>query len=277
MADLWAPKRRIEEAYRKALRKVLLGLADSLTDYDDPLGLVRAIKRFSYSRDFDRYAEATATQLVTHLFTDAGRTWRQAARANSRGRMVYQALRREMQGPLGGAIRHQIERNASIIKSLPLDVAKHATEHILSEHLRGARSDDIVSQIQGLFPHFAETRARLIARTETSKTSTALTQSRSQLVGVQWYVWRTAHDGDRVRASHRIMEGVLVRWNIPPNPEALEGEKHAYGHYHAGEIFNCRCYPEPVIDLSMISWPAKVYYGGAIQRMTRYQFEQITG
>lgn len=61
-------------------------------------------------------------------------------------------------------------------------------------------------------------------------------------------------DGLRVRKSHRIMEGVLVNWNMPPSPERLAGEKDV-GNYHAGNIWNCRCYPEPLISVDDIRWP----------------------
>ncbi|WP_220389001.1 phage head morphogenesis protein [Paenibacillus tyrfis] len=179
-----------------------------------------------------------------------------------------------MQGSINGAVRNQIERNATIIKSIPLDVSKLVTEHILVESMKGVRAIDIAEQIKELFPEKSNARAELIARTETSKTSTALTRARSENLGVDWYVWRTSEDS-RVRDSHALMNGVLIRWSDPPSPEQLDGEKRSYGHYHAGEIFYCRCYGEPVIGLDRIAWPAKVYYGGRIQRMTRKQFESI--
>ena len=249
-------------------------LSAYLIDLDDPIEIIKVIKTFTQSKDFDFYARATATKIVTHLFTDAGRTWRQAARKNSQGRMVYAALQKELQGPLGGAIRHQIERNAAIIKSLPFDVAKQVNEHILTQSMQGTRASDIAEQIKSYFPEATKAKANLIARTETSKTSTALTQARSQLIGIDWYVWRTSEDS-RVRDSHKLMDIVLVKWSDPPSPEQLDGEKHTFGHYHAGNIFNCRCYPEPAIDLDLVSWPAKVYRNGSIQRMTRKQFEAI--
>jgi hypothetical protein len=40
-------------------------------------------------------------------------------------------------------------------------------------------------------------------------------------------------------------------------------------------VHNCRCYAAPVILLNQISWPAKVYYGGAIRKMSKTQFESI--
>jgi SPP1 gp7 family putative phage head morphogenesis protein len=179
-----------------------------------------------------------------------------------------------MQGPIGGTVHHQIRRNAVLIQSLPLDVARSVNEHILTESLKGTRASDIALQIKTLFNEKSAAKANLIARTETSKTSTNLMQARSQSMGVDWYVWRTSEDA-RVRDAHKIMDGVLVRWTDPPSPERLDGKNLSSVHYQAGDIFNCRCYPEPIIDLDLISWPALVYYRGSIQRMTRKQFETI--
>ena len=212
--------------------------------------------------------------MVTHLFTDAGRTWRQAAKRNSKGLRIFEALLKEMQSPIGAAFRFQVERNAAIIRSLPLDVAKQVNHHIMTEVVKGTRASEIAQQIKQYFPEASKAKANLIARTEVSKTSTALTQVRSEATGVNWYIWRTSEDS-RVRGSHRIMDQVLVKWTNPPSPEKLDGQTRTYGNYHAGGIFNCRCYAEPVIDLNLVKWPAKVYYSGSIQRMTRKQFEKI--
>jgi uncharacterized protein with gpF-like domain len=113
----------------------------------------------------------------------------------------------------------------------------------------------------------------LIARTEVSKTSTALTRARSEDIGIRWYVWKTSEDA-RVRSSHKHMDNVLISWSSPPSPEKLDGLR-SVGHYHAGEIWNCRCYAEPVIEVEYLSWPHKVYCGGQIVKMSRKQFEGI--
>jgi SPP1 gp7 family putative phage head morphogenesis protein len=249
-------------------------LEDSLLGLDEPLEIIRRLRDYTQTKGFNAYAEAIATKMVTHLFSDAGRTWRQAARKNSQGRMIYQALLQEMNGPIGGAVRHQILRNAEIVKSLPNDIARQVNEHILTEAMKGTRASNMAEQIKAFFPEATKAKAGLIARTETSKTSTALTRARSESFGAGWYVWRSSRDS-RVRDAHRLMDGVLIKWVSPPNPESLKGMKRTFGSYHAGDIFNCRCYPEPVIDLDLITWPAVVHYGGTLRRMTRKQFEAI--
>ena len=117
---------------------------------------------------------------------------------------------------------------------------------------------------------------QLIARTETSKTSTALTRARSEELHLPAYVWRTSKDG-RVRPSHRLMDGVICFWNDPPAPEALLGIKSTLGHYCCGDAPNDRCYPEPLLRLDAVSWPHKVFAGGSIQSMTRAAFAGVAG
>lgn len=214
--------------------------------------------------------------MVTHLFTDAGHTWRQAAHVNSKGHMMYKALIKEMQGPLGYIVNHQINENAELIKTLPLDIAKHVNEHILTESLKGKRSSDIAKEILSLFPEKTEARANLIARTEVGKTSTALTQARSRQLNIPAYIWRTSEDS-RVRKAHEKMDGVIVFWDDAPNPEKLEHEKNVkHGPYHSGCIWNCRCYPEVLLDLNQINtWPAKVHYYGQIRKMSRNELERL--
>ena len=271
--DLFQPKRRIEEMYLRALEQIAQYIQTHIVNVDDPLEIAGSINRLTTDLVFSRYCEAAAMKMVTHLFNDAGRTWRQAANKNSRGRTIYEAIKFELRGHIGGEVEYQVRRNAEMIRTLPLDISRNITQYIEGEAIKGRRASDIAFEIQERFPQNVKAKARLIARTEVSKTSTALTKARSEEIGVRWYVWRTSED-QRVRKSHDHMDGVLVSWRDPPSPEKLAGERPV-GNYHAGCIFNCRCYPEPLLNVDDVKWPAKVYHNGAITRMTRKQFEQI--
>ena len=171
----------------------------------------------------------------------------------------------------------QVRTNAWYIKTFPRDIARELTDYIQSESMKGRRAYSIAKELQEIYDEKSIARMNLIARTETSKTQTALTQARAESIGISWYVWRTSEDA-RVRNSHEHMEGVLIKWSDPPNPEALDpnAEQKPYGSYHAGETFNCRCYPEPVVSLDFLDFPMQVYHSGSIQRMTKAQFENIT-
>jgi SPP1 gp7 family putative phage head morphogenesis protein len=213
--------------------------------------------------------------MVTGLAVDNAGDWRLAALKSTKGRLIFKLLRDEFNGPHGQRLRDLIIHNARLVKSLPLDVAESLLDHVKTEAIKGRRADDIMQDIKDRVPDIVDSKARLLARTEISKTSTAITRARSESIGLDWYVWRTSKDS-RVRHSHEIMDGVLVKWTDPPSPERLASEPRTYGNYHAGEIFNCRCYPEPVIRLDTLTWPMKVYTGGRIVRMNRAQFEKLT-
>lgn len=271
--ELWEPKKRITENYRRALKEITELIQKTIDGVTDPFEIVAKLKSLINSSILKNYSERAALKMVTQLFTDAGQTWRTAAKVNSRGRKIYEALRKELQGPVRGSFFEQVNRNAKIIKSMPINVASRVTNYITNESLKGRRASDIAEDIRNRVLVSSKANINLIARTEVSKTSTALTRARSEDIGLDWYIWRTSQD-ERVRSSHEHMEAVLVKWTDAPSPEKLIGEK-SVGNYHAGEVFNCRCYPEPVISVDDIQWPHKVYRGGSIKTITRKQFEQI--
>jgi SPP1 gp7 family putative phage head morphogenesis protein len=270
---LWEPKMRIERAYAASISKLILKFWQVNTLYRNPKDIIDALKAYVQTASFLSAAGDLAMGMATHLFADGARTWREAARQNSSGRAIYEALQREMQTGVGLTFYDIVQRNAGLISTLPLNIAEDVTRYVAEESMKGRRPEDIAADIARMFPQRTRARANLIARTETSKAGTALTAARCEDLGIDWYVWRTAKD-QRVRDSHRLMDRVLVAWRAPPDPEQMAGEP-SHGHYHAGEIFNCRCYPEPLIELHYIEWPHKVHVGGNIRTMTRVAFERL--
>lgn len=232
------------------------------------------MRNFQNSEPFNSFVYSAVRRMVTPIAIQNMKTWRKAAKKSTKNPYLYKLLMREINNGLKNDINIQIEENANLIKTLPTDVAKKVTKDIEEMALKGMRASEIAKVIREQTDKHSRASAKLIARTEISKTTTALTKARCDNLDLHWYVWRTAEDGDRVRKSHRIMEGVLVNWNEPPSPEALAGEK-SVGNYHAGNIWNCRCYPEPLIEIDDISWPHKVYTNGKIQTMGKMQFEQM--
>lgn len=268
-------KRQIEARYRRALSRYSKEAAKALEGLDDPRDIVKALEKLGRSAKFREFAQTAAFKMATGMYRQNAQSWRRAARLSGKGRQIYRALKEELSGPIGGAVANRIAVNAELISSLPYDLSKEASRYIAQQSVKGRRPEDIAQDLVKRYPSLLKSRAQLIARTETSKMDTALNEARSQMLGIEWYIWRTSGDGN-VRDAHAVMNGVLVRWNDPPCPEKLcsKGLK-SYGHYHAGNIFNCRCYTEPVVDLSSLTFPCKVYYNGRITRMNRKQFMQI--
>lgn len=271
----WRRVLRIEKEFRKALEylaDILVKIADSSRGDQDLY--IQKMRNFQESEPYDRYITSAVKRMITPLEVANQATWRRAAKKAIKGKFLYGLLVEELKQGGFRRIQNQVIENVSLIKTLPEDVAGKVVHDINEEALRGKRATSIEKLIKDKTDQHAKASARLIARTEVSKTQTALTKARSEQLGLRWYVWRTALDGDRVRKSHRNMEDVLVNWNNPPSPEALVGEQNV-GTYHAGNIWNCRCYPEPLLDIDDVDWPHKVYINGQIVRMKKADFEQI--
>lgn len=232
------------------------------------------MQKLQNSTEYQNYIENSVRRMVTPLAVQNMATWREAARKASKNPLFYTNLMREVNEGLKLDIESQIRNNAELIRTLPTDVAEKTLFDVEKYALQGLRASEIAQKIEKYTVQHSRASAKLIARTEVSKTTTALTKARSENLGLRWYVWRTALDGDRVRKSHRNMEGVLVNWNDPPSPERLVGEKDV-GNYHAGNIWNCRCYAEPLLEHDDVRWPHRVYTQGTIQSMAKQKFLEI--
>ena len=286
-SDLWTPARRIEQAFARALRRLARRLNAIVKGLRDPRQIIAALKRYAQSKEFRQFAEAVAMKMVTGLFKDMGRTWRQAAAAHGMGRELYQALMQELRtGRKGERLDELITDTTYRIKTIPEDIGKEVAAYVEREALKGRRASDIEREIAKMFPEHSKAKAELIARTQVSYAQTNLIRVRAESIGINWYAWRAVGGGKgdgRTRSSHRSMSGVLVNWNDPPAPEDLFPQytksgrpyRNTLGHYHAGQAPNCRCYPEPIVDLDLVTWPSRVYRNGKIITLTRRQFEQI--
>lgn len=243
--DAWQPRRVIEADYRKALKKLTSCLSNLISGLEVTTAdaIMDALGRYVTLDFFRDLARAAARKMVTMLRVDGAKAWRDAARKSSRGTEIYKALRDEMKGPVGTRVHRIIEENARLISTFSDEIIGHrVAKSVLEMQQKGLRSTAMAQELAKQFPEIAQSRIDLIARTETSKASTALTQARAENMGIDWYVWRTSRDA-RVRPAHMKMDGVLCRWTDPPAPEVLAGEK-SEGSYHAGGIFNC--FPESV-------------------------------
>lgn len=271
----WTPRTRIENEYRRLIVRLLdryLNFPESST-----LGQINeALVNFKTATDFfESAAEALARRMVTQVSAVNARSWRQAgAQGGTRGREIYGALRQELGTGVGTRVNELVAQNAQLISSIPDKVREVVNNEIAAKHMAGMRHEEVARWLRKRIPQLTESRAALIARTETGKASTSLTRARSEDLGINWYEWATSED-ERVRTSHRLMDKVLVNWDDPPAPEALAGIESSLGHYHGGSAPNCRCDCYPILALTDLKWPHKVYKSGSIRMMTLAAFRQL--
>lgn len=130
----------------------------------------------------------------------------------------------------------RVQENVRLIRSIPLhlqgDLVEKVTETIAK---KGFDQQALLKTLEQRF-NVAGSRARLIARDQTTKTIGALTKARHQQIGVKEYIWVTSLD-ERVRSSHAALNGTKQKWETPP---AETG--------HPGHDIQCRCVARAVIQ-----------------------------
>jgi len=126
--------------------------------------------------------------------------------------------------------------NVNLIRSIPEEYFKNIESIVFSGTIQGSNAGSMIKRIQKA-GKTSEKRAKLIARDQSSKLNSALTQQRSQNLGIEEYVWRTSEDG-RVRENHKQHNGKTFRWDEPPKDTG-----------HPGHDIQCRCVAQPIINI----------------------------
>lgn len=125
----------------------------------------------------------------------------------------------------------------------------------------GKSAKEVTALINADLPGISYRRARIIARDQTAKLNSSLTQGRMTDAGLETYVWDTAQD-ERVRGdpsglypkalpSHFVMQGKICRWDDPTvwleNGEWVKRAGDA-PYFHPGMAIMCRCVAVPNWD-----------------------------
>lgn len=92
-----------------------------------------------------------------------------------------------------------------------------------------------------------EARAKFIARNEVGTALGALNKERQESAGIDLYEWQTAED-ERVRTSHRKLDGRIFSWDEPPPGSPYKQAKVPnFNPVIPGQDYNCRCVAIPFI------------------------------
>lgn len=229
--------RKAENDYARKLRSVakqidhiVRGLAPEGTLPDGEI-LQRALRE--YANTIRPWAKAVGARMVADIARRDKAMWFQMA--NETGARIKDLIDN---APLGSALKQALDDQVELITSLPLEAARRVHELTLEGLSNSTRASEIAKEILAT-GEVTKSRATLIARTEVGRTATKLTEVRSAAAGITHYIWRTSGDSD-VRKSHKEMNGKVVAW--AKMPTLSDGTV-----CHAGAIYNCRCYPEPII------------------------------
>lgn len=237
-AEHFARVQRAEAVYQAQLRRVARQVGEIINAYPvgDPAALAALQSLLDqYSTILRPWAAAAATRMIAEVLRRDETAWMRHAE------MLGVELRRELLGetPLGEVMRRLVEDQVHLITSIPIDAGREVQAKSREYWAGGVRYDELRKFVLERSP-VTFNRATLIARTETAKTASAVTQARAQYIGSTHYIWRTVRDRD-VRRMHRLLEGSVQAWDDPPVAEEA-GQRH-----HPGNFPNCRCFAEPVL------------------------------
>lgn len=239
--------------YRKSLYQALDGITKATIDaisnplktdyvadaFGDYLGriLSELLERFTGIR-FQRIADTIARAFVDDSLKFSDGVFSHDS-ARSVGINIYNTPE------LREVISLATEQNAQLIRSIASQHINAIAGIVYENVMAGNRPSAIESAIRAY--GVTKSRARLIARDQTSKVLSSISKARQQDAGFKFFKWDTSHD-ERVRPSHREAQdratkyGVGVyRWDELPT---VDGVKASPG---LGSV-NCRCVALPVLE-----------------------------
>lgn len=162
-----------------------------------------------------------------------------------------------------------IEYNFKMIKSIPERMKEILHHKYTSELIEEVAKGNLPrGSFQRLLASHGNKQAKVIARTEAAKLQTAVLRNRATQLDSVAYIWLASND-KRTRPSHKAMNGVVVFWrpdNEKPLLDNMQGD--------AGEFPNCRCSPQPIVDIDdLLDSYYKVYdyHSHKIIRMSKKQ------
>lgn len=234
----FSASRRAETQFNVKLRKVASYIEEIVkTAADGSLHSAILIGKLMavYSEQLTPWAQAIVRRMHTQVASRDKQQWRKYAA------QLGSEYKKEMtETPVGELFDRLMAEQVSLIKSMPLEAAQRVHDLTKANITEGKRGTTLIEEImrQG---DVSRSKAKLIARTETARTASKMTEARARAVGSTEYIWRTSKDAN-VRHSHRKLEGKTFRWDSPPECDP--------GHYaHPGQIWNCRCTAFPIIPL----------------------------
>src|SRR5690606_6656013 len=104
-------------------------------------------------------------------------------------------------------------QNAQLISSLVDDEIERVSGVVQRGFQQGLPYNTVAEEVQSTFG-VSRRHAKLIARDQTVKLNASLTKLRQEDLGITTYQWQTSGD-ERVRASHRAIDGMICKWDDP--------------------------------------------------------------
>lgn len=217
---------------------------------EDPLDISRKL-----SRAIQRLSQITIDSFANRLA--AGMIQRGNAQNKRQVQAAYNAaFGIDLTGLLSNEVVSEqlnkaLQDNIDLIKSIQTDFINDIGSKVFTELFEGGRHENFVQLIRER-GQVTESRAKFIARDQTSKLNSSLTEIRSKELGLDLYIWGGAGD-ERERDSHFVLNNMLCKYSDPTVYSDDNGKtwkkRSTIGAYigNPGEDYQCRCVAIPYV------------------------------
>lgn len=248
-----AIERQINEIYNLIYKQVFNKANTKQLSLNNKQDIINALANLESSEKYQKFAEKFAKILAKKGLRGQKGTWRKFYEAAKKSR--YIALPKTWSAFEAQVMTNAISHNFTMIKSIPQrmkEILNHKyTSTLIEEVAKGALPR---GSFRNMLAKHGHKQATLIARTETAKLQTAILENRATSLGSICYIWRSSRDR-RTRKSHQEMNNVIVFWRPNSDKPKLDNMQG-----NAGEFPNCRCTPQPIVDIDdLTSNMYKVY------------------
>jgi len=142
-----------------------------------------------------------------------------------------------------GYVKDYKENMKKNIVSFSDNEVKNLRKLVETSYKSGTRRPELAKKIQERYG-VSKTKAKFLARQETSLLAAKFKEVRYKEAGVTEYIWKTVagSPGHPVRKDHKDLNNKTFKWSEPPISNKRTGARN-----HPGEDFGCRCVARPVM------------------------------
>lgn len=261
-------ERQINKIYNEVYNKVFNKTRTNMLASGSRLDAEQALINLKSHKKFKEFAEKFSKELAKKGLSGQRGIWKKYYEAAKKAHYIalpatYNQFELEQ---LSKAVKHNFE----MINSIPdrmMEVLNHKyTSTLMEEVAKGSISRGSFRRELAKHGH---KQAQVIARTETAKLQTAITENRARSVGSVAYIWVSSKD-KRTRPSHREMNGVVVFWRPDIQQPLLDNMRG-----NAGCFPNCRCDCDPIVDTNDLTQSNYKVYDYRIDKIVNMKRNQL--
>jgi len=280
------PPKRAESLFLRALKSEVNNLAEIFSKKTTKDSLEELLSKYLNSDIYLKWQNNTVDTLLGGLLRKTETSIKESLKSGVENKQVLATKLKKIKEDdmlftvlLAQRLRKEVKQNIDNVFIKMKEDALGWLEHQsklkrLIFKLRGKdRTEALSKYLKKKNIKWADT----IARTNTSRLNTHIIETRSKLLGIIAYIWDAENDR-RTRSSHRFMNDVIVFWDDVPTPGIYEIRYKNNRAVHAGQDFNCRCTPKPIIDWMSIfngKGTVRVWVNGRVETMSTKQLKLL--